>query len=214
MAETGDIRTVALVCPECGEKLRAPRGDVVFACRGCGAVSEVTARGLEVVPCSWPVGPSGEDPARTLRIAYWCFHTDVRYGGSDEAGVEHLSRMVRPERVYVPAFRQRSVLAFGDMGLHLTYNPPGFTEGDPDTFSGATMGSGQASRFVAPMVLWRADQIHDVTNVSVDVRIGGIDVVALPARDEGKRIVDLIDGRQWPEASFLDVDALRFGRAG
>ncbi len=214
MAEPGDIRTVALVCPECGEKLRAPPGDVAFACPGCRSASEVTARGLRLVPCTWPAPPTGEDPDRILRLAFWCFRTDVRYGGTDEAGVEHLTRMVRPARVYVPAFRQRSVLVFGDMGLLLTYGPPDLVAGDPGSFAGATMGSDEASRLVEPMVLWRADQVHDVTGISVDVRIAGVGIMALPVRDEGESIVDPIGGRQWPEAAFLDVGSLRFGRSG
>jgi hypothetical protein len=210
MSEAGTIRTVALVCPECGEKLRAPRGDVAYSCSGCGAASEVTARGLRSVACAWPPVPDGEDPSRVLRLAFWCFGTEVRYGGSDEDGVEHLTRMVRPERVYVPAFRQRSVLVFGDMGLLMTYNPPELEHGEPGAFTGATLSSEQASRLVAPMVLWRADQIHDVTHVTLDVRITGAGLLALPARDEGERIVDLVGGREWPEAAFLDAGALRF----
>ncbi len=214
MADAADIRTVALVCPQCGEKLRAPRGDVAFACGQCRAASEVRRGRLEVVPCSWPAPPAGEEPDRILRLPFWCFGTDVRYAGTDEAGVEHLTRMVRPERVYVPAFRQRSVLVFGDMGLLLTYSPPQIVEGEPGSFAGATMGSDQASRLVPPMVLWRADQIHDVTGISVDVAVEGVGLTALPVRDEGERIVDPIGARQWPEAAFLDVDSLRFRSSG
>ena len=214
MSEAADIGTVALVCPGCGEKLRAPRGDVVFACRGCRTACEIRGKRLHAMPCTWPGVPGGEAPGGLLRLPFWCFKTDVRYGGTDEDGVEHLTHMVRPERVYVPAFRQRSVLVFGDMGLLLTYNPPEIVPGEPDAFTGATLGSGQAARLVPPMVLWRADQIHDVTGVSVDVRIEGGNIVALPARDEQDRIVDLLGGREWPEAAFLDVASLRACRAG
>jgi hypothetical protein len=210
MSEPDDIRTVALVCPECGEKLRSARGDVVFACSGCGTTSEVASGGLGTVPCTWPAVPGGEEPSRVLRLPFWCFATDVRYGGTDVDGVEHLTAMVRPDRVYVPAFRQRSVLVFGDMGLLMTDNPPRVTQADPGVFTGATMGSREASRLVAPMVLWRADQVHDVTGVTVDVRITGAGVLALPARDESEQIVDLVSGKTWPEAAFLDVGSLRF----
>jgi len=44
------------------------------------------------VPCSWPAPPAGEEPDRILRLAFWCFGTDVRYAGTDEAGVERLFR--------------------------------------------------------------------------------------------------------------------------
>jgi len=214
MSEAADIRTIALVCPECGEKLRSAGGDVVYSCRSCRTVCEIRGKRLHAMPCTWPGVPGGEAPEGLLRLPFWCFKTDVRYGGADVDGVEHLTAMVRPDRVYVPAFRQRSVLVFGDMGLLMTYNPPDIVQGEPDAFTGATLGSGQAARLVPHMVLWRADQIHDVTGVSVDVRIEGGKIVALPARDEGEQIVDLLSGKTWPEAAFLDVGSLRFVPGG
>lgn len=209
MSDGTDITTVALVCPACGERIRAPRGDVLFACAQCSAVSEVEPRGLRGIECTWAaVGQPTDGP--DLMLPYWCFHVDVGYSGEDADAVDHLARMVRPERVYVPAFRQRSVLVFGDMGLQMTYKPPGLARGEPGYFAGATLQSAEASRLVEPMVLWRADHVRDVTGVQVRAEVTGVEVVAVPARDEGKRLVDLLSGRQWPMAAFLDIDALRW----
>jgi hypothetical protein len=212
MTEATSIRTIALVCPECGERIRSARGDVVYACPRCRSVSEATERGMRTHPCVWPA--PGPDREADLRLAFFCFHVEVEYEGEDAKAVDQLTRMVRPDRVYVPAFRQRSVLVFGDMGLAMTYDPPGYQSGEPGRFSGATLGSTQASRLVEPMVLWRADQIHDITDVGVDVRVTGVRVVAVPACDEGGTIVDLLSAKRWPEAAFLDVGSLRFATGG
>ena len=210
MSEPAPLATVALVCPGCGERLRAPGGDVLFACGECLEVSEVGLEGvLSPVPCIWPV-PAREAGGAVIRLPFWCYRVEVAYRGDDPRAVEQLERMVRPDRVYVPAFRQRSVLVFGDMGLSYTFNPPDIEPGPAGRFHGATLGSVQGSRLVEPMVLWRADQIHDVTDIEVDVAVTGVQVVAVPAADGGTAIVDRVTGRSWPEAAFLDVDALRF----
>jgi hypothetical protein len=211
MSEPTPLRTVALVCPECGEKLRAPAGDVLFACSRCRETSEIGPRGvLAAAPCVWPV-PAEEAEGEDIRLPFWRYRVEVAYHGEDAAAVDRLERMVRPDRVYVPAFRQRSVLVFGDMGLSYTYNPPGIEPGPAGHFGGATLGSVEASRLVEPMVLWRADQIHDVTDIEVEVEVTGVQVVAVPAADAGDEIVDRITGRSWPAAAFLDVGSLRSG---
>jgi hypothetical protein len=205
MGSPTGIGTVALVCPECGERIRAPRGDVLFTCARCRRVSEVGPRGLETVPCTW-AAPGEAD----LRLAFWCFRTHVAYSGVDVDAVDHLSKMVSPDRVYVPAFRQRSALVFGDMGLLMTYKPPDLEPTAPGFFAGATLGSAEAARLVEPMVLWRADHIRDVTGIEASVRVERVEVAAIPAGDEGERIVDLTGGREWPAAAFLDLEALRW----
>jgi len=204
MDEPTGIRTVALECPECGEKIHPPRGDVAFSCARCRAASEVSGGRLVSVACSWPA------PDSRLRLPFWCFEVDVSYSADDADAVALLGRLVRPDRVYVPAFRQRSVILFGDMGLALTFSPPAMEEGEPGRFSGATLGSAEALRLVEPMILWRADQVHDVTGIDVRASVADRRLVAIPARDDGGRIEMLPLGRSWPAAAFLDLGALRW----
>jgi hypothetical protein len=206
MSERLDVRTVALVCPECQSRLRAPPGDVVFFCERCRQVSEAHDGRLalrELVTLD-----AGGTPG-VVRLPVWRFGVAVAYSGEPDV-VEGLERAARPDRVFVAAFRQRNAMAFGDMGMLLTAKPPTLVESDPEPFSGAALRSAEAARLIEPMVLARADRVRDVTGVEVEVSVESVSLVTVPARDEGNALVDMALARRWPRAAFLDAEALRW----
>ncbi len=213
MADNPEIRTVALICPDCSARLRSAPGDVAMFCDECSRACEVRGTGLVHVDLV-TLAPLAGFPARVedalVRLPVWCFGVHVDFVGNDNEALEALGRVARLERVFVPAYRQRNVMAFGDMGMLLTMRPPDLVSTEPRRFSGATLESGEAARLVVPMVLCRADQIHDVTDIDVRVRIRDVTLVTVPARDLGSKIEDLILGREWPLASFMEPEAIRF----
>lgn len=211
MSDAPDIRTVALVCPSCKAKLRSPRGDVVHFCRECRTASEVRETTLvsrELVTLG-PDQADGETGRDLLRLPLWCYRVHVDFAGDDEEVLEDLRTTASPEHVFVPAFRQRNVMAFGDMGQMMTLEAPRLLSVEPRAFSGATLGSAEASRLVEPVILQRADGIHDVTEIEVQVSIESVAVVTVPALDEGDHVTDLVTRRRWPSVAFLDLEAIR-----
>ncbi len=68
-----------------------------------------------------------------------------------------------------------------------------------------------AARLVEPMVLWRADQVRDVTGIDVSVAVRRTVLLPVPAREEADRLVELLGGRSWPRAAFMDPGSFAGG---
>jgi hypothetical protein len=186
------------------------RYDVAFTCRTCNVAVLFEQGKAEVQRLHWAAAKIAE--AAELYLPVWRVRGQLDLAQGTPQQQRCAMRLLGEPTIYVTGFQASRSGTFGDLGTSLTRQADKLSASSPppltSPFGGIVRRMDETIRLAELVALQLVDQRCDVTGMTLRLREPTLEIWAVPFKQEGAALKDLVLGTLVPTLAVDDLEEL------